>query len=238
MSVVLEQEPRLVHSVPGRVRIHVSTLSPSAQRDLETAIRHQPGIQSVQANPDTGNVLIRFPPQATSAKTLLETVRGFAQKTVISPRNSANGTAPEPLPTPPPAVVERRGQTRRARIAVRGLDRDPETARRVVERLERLPGVTARANTITGRVLVEWTSHQPSAERHAACGLRAGPEPARSAAVYRAVTAACQQFGSLVCRRLHSYRAGISAAAERFADIAGPGCRNSCAEFAGYCPDH
>ena len=33
------------------------------RRGLETALRHQPGIQSAQANPDTGNVLIRFSPE-------------------------------------------------------------------------------------------------------------------------------------------------------------------------------
>ncbi|MBA2277119.1 MAG: haloacid dehalogenase, partial [Chloroflexia bacterium] len=56
----------------------------------------------------------------------------------------------------PPALRERRGQTRRVRIAVRGLDRDPDLARRVVEHLERRPGVQrATASALTGRVLVE-----------------------------------------------------------------------------------
>ena len=73
---------------------------------------------------------------------------------------NGHGPVRESVPAAPPAMEEREGQMRRARIAVRGLDRDPETARRVVEHLERLPGVKARASILTGRVLVEWTSHQ------------------------------------------------------------------------------
>jgi cation-transporting ATPase I len=52
------------------------------------------------------------------------------------------------------------GHHKRARIAVRGLDRDPAVARHVVDRLERHPGVHARANPLTGRVLVEFDDHQ------------------------------------------------------------------------------
>ena len=47
---------------------------------------------------------------------------------------------------------------RRARVAVRGLDRDPELARRLVERLSRRPGVLrVSPSPLTGRVLVELT---------------------------------------------------------------------------------
>ena len=171
MSVALAPPPSLVHSVPGRVRVHLPDLSAENRRELENTLRHQPGIQSVQANPDTGNVLIRFAPGSTDPRAVLDMVSAAARRpapdTQISHRNGyRNGQGPvptpaiKPAPTSPPAVQEREGQTRRARIAVRGLDRDPETARRVVEHLERLPGVRARANVLTGRVLVEWTSHQ------------------------------------------------------------------------------
>ena len=173
MSVALAQEPSLVHSVPGRVRVHLPELSSQNRRDLENALRHQPGIQSVQANPDTGNVLIRFSTALTDSRTVLGTVGAVVRRSSTDSQNGhrnghgngngyGNSQSPmrESASAPPSAVEERQGQTRRARIAVRGLDRDPETARRVVERLERLPGVTAKANALTGRVLVEWTSHQ------------------------------------------------------------------------------
>ena len=167
MSVALAQEPSLVHSTQGRMRVHLPKLSPQNRRNLENSLRHQPGIQSVQANPDTCNVLILFSPGLTNSPTVLGRVRAIARQAVPALRNGlsnehSNGTEAvcEPVPAPPPAVEEREGQTRRARIAVRGLDRDPETARRVVEHLERLPGVKAKASVLTGRVLVEWTSHQ------------------------------------------------------------------------------
>ena len=171
MSVALAQEPSLVHSVPGRLRVHLPELSVGNRRDLENALRHQPGIQSVQANPDTGNVLIRFSPGVTDDRTVLDAVKAATRRSAPAARDghrngyqNGYGPVPEPAPTAPPAVEEREGQTRRARIAVRGLDRDPETARRVVEHLERLPGVKARASVLTGRVLVEWTSHQMDIE--------------------------------------------------------------------------
>ncbi|MDQ2798429.1 MAG: hypothetical protein M3Y13_02155, partial [Armatimonadota bacterium] len=137
MSVALAQEPSLVHSVPGRVRVHLPALSAGNRRELENALRHQPGIQSVQANPDTGNVLIRFSPGLTDSRTVLDTVSAAARRPAPASRDSHRnghsiGCAPvrETAPAPPPAVEEREGQMRRARIAVRGLDRDPETARR------------------------------------------------------------------------------------------------------------
>src|SRR5437764_10513826 len=40
-------------------------------------------------------------------------------------------------------------------VAVGGLERDPHLSRRIVDRLERHPGVRVRANPLTGRVLVE-----------------------------------------------------------------------------------
>ncbi|GCE16295.1 HAD-IC family P-type ATPase [Dictyobacter kobayashii] len=60
----------------------------------------------------------------------------------------------------PPVVREKQGKTVRVRIAVRGLDRDPHLAKRVVERLEKRPGVSAHANPLTGRVLVEFSAHE------------------------------------------------------------------------------
>ena len=41
----------------------------------------------------------------------------------------------------------------RARIPVRGLDRDPDLGKRVVASLEQHPGVRATVNQLTGRVL-------------------------------------------------------------------------------------
>jgi hypothetical protein len=43
---------------------------------------------------------------------------------------------------------------------VRGIDRDPALARRVVERLNHYPSVHASASALTGRVLIEYDEHR------------------------------------------------------------------------------
>jgi hypothetical protein len=94
----------------------------------------------------TGNVLIEYEQRTTGVPALLNALH----------RLELDGDeAPDERPAPP-VVREKGGPQRRARIAVRGLDRDPELARRVVERLESRPGVRARSNPLTGRVLVEY----------------------------------------------------------------------------------
>src|SRR5207249_11622482 len=69
------------------------------------------------------------------------------------------GTPDDQAP-PPPTVREKQGNIVRAHIAVRGLDRDPHLAKRVVEHLDRHPAVRARVNQLTGRVLVEFIEHE------------------------------------------------------------------------------
>src|SRR5207248_66340 len=117
------------------------------------------GVRSVQATPLTGNVLIRFDPAATNAQALLTALRtlepalhetgdGAAEPDRDLSTSTARGQAPRVL-------QDRHGPNRRVRLAVRGLERDPHLARRIVDRLERHPGVRVRANPLTGRVLVE-----------------------------------------------------------------------------------
>jgi len=118
------------------------------QRTIEARLRQAPGVRSVQANPHTFNVLIGFDPAVTDAPTILVVVRTLD----LDPAPEGEDEAPLPL-----ARQERHGNISRARIAVRGLDRDPRVAGLVIERLERRPGVRATANPLTGRVLVEWT---------------------------------------------------------------------------------
>ena len=151
-------EPRVIHTLPGRVRIHVPGWAGQGRRGVETELRRLQGVQATQVNPLTGNALIRFDPAATDEAAILAAVRTLALDAASAPDD-------EPAPPPaqlaaPPVLSERRGRSGRARIAVRGLDRDPHLARRVVEGLERQPGVVrARASQLTGRVLVEFDRH-------------------------------------------------------------------------------
>ena len=160
---VVSVQTRLVHATPGRVRVHYPALTGRNQREIENRLRSLPGIDSVQASPETGNILIRYAPAHLSSPQVLEAVNALGQEPGTDAAERVT-LSREPAPAAPPAVREKDGQTRRARIAVRGLDRDPETARRVVERLEKMPGVCAKASVLTGRVLVEWTSHQLDVE--------------------------------------------------------------------------
>ena len=55
MSVALAAEPRLLHAIPGRMRVHIPGWSGHDQRSLETRLRKVEGIKGVLANPVTGN---------------------------------------------------------------------------------------------------------------------------------------------------------------------------------------
>ncbi|MBV9125290.1 MAG: haloacid dehalogenase, partial [Planctomycetes bacterium] len=141
-------EARIVHALPGRIRVHLPGWSGGGWRHLERQIRQVPGVRRAAANAVTGNILIGFDPQATNEGALLA---------VLSTVNGTPRDLPEEEPAPPPVLQEKsQGLTRRARIAVRGLDRDPRVARTVMERLRQLIGVRAEANLLTGRVLVEY----------------------------------------------------------------------------------
>ena len=59
-------------------------------------------------------------------------------------------------PTPPKVVTEGSGREKRARISVRGLERNPLLAGRLVQHLEKNHGVKARAKFITGHLHVEY----------------------------------------------------------------------------------
>lgn len=148
MSAATAQAPRIIHSVPGRVRIHLPWWLGRGQNRLEHHCRKLNGVHSVQANRLTRNILFRFDRLLLDERVILEHLRTYTYDTEIDTEGET---------TPPHVVSERRGERRRARIAVRGLDRDPALASRVVARLHEKPGVRARANPLTGRVLVEFS---------------------------------------------------------------------------------
>ncbi len=155
MSLAIGEGSRLIHAIPGRMRAHLPGWTGSGQRKLETQLRQVQGVRTVQANPLTRNLVIHFDPATTDAATVLAAIRTHKLDTT---------RLQEAAPALPPVQQERHGQARRARIAVRGLDRDPELAQRIVERLQRRPSVEATASPLTGRVLVEWTAQDVALE--------------------------------------------------------------------------
>src|SRR6266567_4242182 len=151
MSITIAETPRVLHTISGRIRIQLPGWSGRGKQSIETKLRQLPGMYSVQANALTGNVLVTFDPAALDEQTILNAVSSLD----LADLNEQ----PKKEVSPPPAHREKQGNTVRARITVRGLDRDPHLAKRVVEHLERHPGVRAYANPLTGRVLVEFTEH-------------------------------------------------------------------------------
>src|SRR5260370_15165089 len=148
MSVAVAEEPRVLHTVPGRVRVHVPGWYGKGKRSIETRLREVQGVRSAQANALTGNILVQFDPKVTNEQTILALVNSLV--------TDASGE-PENEPAPPPMVREKHGRTIRARIAVRGLDRNPPLAKHGVKALERHPGGHASESIHTGRRLVDFT---------------------------------------------------------------------------------
>ena len=131
----------LLTEAPGRLRAHLADWSGRYAMRLEADLCLWPGVSWVKAGPFTRNVLILFNPVLTSADALLEQLRAlrFARSTEVSPWP--------------------RKRERSARIAVRGLDRQPGLARKLIQHLERTHGVRARVKAVTGHLLVDY-DHQ------------------------------------------------------------------------------
>lgn len=146
------RDPVVLHVLPGRLRVHLPEWTGHGRRALESELRGVDGVRTARANPMTGNVVIEFDPRVARQGAILHALGEFKAPVPVEP-------APRSVPTatPPPAQRERRGDMQRARIAVRGLDRDPRMARRIEQHLMRRPGVEARANPLTGRVLVNFS---------------------------------------------------------------------------------
>jgi cation-transporting ATPase I len=144
-------DARVLHSIAGRLRLHLPHWSGKGGKRLAAAIRHLPGVHKAEPNPVTGNVLIFFDPQQTGCEQLqagLQTLHldADAPAEPEHPHRQAHGTV----------IHEGSGRRRRARIPVRGLGRDPNLAGRVLKHLESAPGVHAQANPLTGSVVIDY----------------------------------------------------------------------------------
>jgi magnesium-transporting ATPase (P-type) len=104
-------------------------------------------VRVVEANPWTLNVLIVFDPSATNEAILLVALETLELR-----------PAPPRSPSHPPSrqLARKTGKERQARIPVRGLDRDPELARRLVQNLQRAHGIRVLAKPLTSHILVQY----------------------------------------------------------------------------------
>src|SRR5829696_4271558 len=147
--------PRVVHELPGRLRVHAPEWAQAPPGRLEQRLASLAGVAHVRASASTGNVLVCFDSSRLQRDRLLA---ALADLDASPPASSAESRHDAPSPGPSAVVRPDAGPHGRARITVTGLDRDPQLARRVEERLEARPEVKrAEASPITGRVLVEFS---------------------------------------------------------------------------------
>jgi cation transport ATPase len=66
-----------IHALNGRLRIKVVKIKGSAQKamDVERRLREVEGVRDVQANPTTGNVLIRYSPETIAQSAVLDALQ-------------------------------------------------------------------------------------------------------------------------------------------------------------------
>jgi cation-transporting ATPase I len=173
-----ETVPRVVHALPGRLRLHLPGWAGEDRDALEARVCSLEGVRSARADPRTGRILVRFDPSALDSDAIVQALGPRAGPGPVTasgrrgpesdpdreeprPRRASVNGARRHLSAVPRHVVREVGRFgRRARIAVPGLDSDPRVARRTVARLRRIPGVTrVSASQLTGRVLVDYSEH-------------------------------------------------------------------------------
>jgi calcium-translocating P-type ATPase len=173
LSPAATAEPaRIVRACPGRLRVHLPGWDGTDAGRLEQAVGALPAVTEASARPQTGNVLVRFDESAAAPEELLDQIANLDE--AIAARDATDAER-EPAGHGPAAAArsaaravggvlrEQAGRFGRARIAVRGIDRDPALARNVVAMLERRPEVRkAVASVTTGRVLVEFSERVTS----------------------------------------------------------------------------
>jgi len=73
----MKNSSHYLHITGGRVRIKIPTVKNSREiaAKVEQLIIDQPGIESVKANPFTGNVLVLFDENTTRHEDIVETIR-------------------------------------------------------------------------------------------------------------------------------------------------------------------
>ncbi|HEU4974864.1 MAG TPA: HAD-IC family P-type ATPase [Baekduia sp.] len=146
----------VVHATPGRVRVHLADWSGEAPERLHAALRALPGVVDASARPATGNVVVRYDPAVTDAAALLDAV---GRVDLSAPAQVPEAETAPALATEDPRLAQMlraAAGSRRARIAVRGLDRDPRLGRRLIARLQARRDVRrVQVSATTGRALVE-----------------------------------------------------------------------------------
>jgi hypothetical protein len=80
-----------MHGVlPGRLRIHLSGWRPADRVTLERRLQLVPGVHTVRATPETGNILFLFDPSVVSTERLLSAAESALGQATIAPPAQRN----------------------------------------------------------------------------------------------------------------------------------------------------
>jgi calcium-translocating P-type ATPase len=178
----IARDLEIVHSCFGRLRVHLPHWSGNGVNRLLARIKRLRGVTSAEASQITRNVLIQFNPRQTTPKDLMEALRTLrldlpatdadehkekieqkGEKKEHREEKERNGKKVRKVKKSrralPSVVEEGSGRQRRARISVRGLDRDTGLAHKVMQELQKKTGVHVEADLLTGRILVDYDHH-------------------------------------------------------------------------------
>jgi calcium-translocating P-type ATPase len=149
-SVSGPHDIRVIHSSRGRLRVHVPRWSGRGERLIVHRLVQLRGVHAAQASRLTRNILLHYDHRTITEAILLHALQGlpFEMRAAAPPRADL-----------PPATTEGNGKEQRARIAVRGLDRNAGIATRAVQLL-RQRGVRATVRPLTGHIIVEYDEYK------------------------------------------------------------------------------
>jgi cation-transporting ATPase I len=161
MVALAAESPRVLHALPGRMRVKLSGWMAQNGHVVEPRLRTMPGIRRAEANNLTGNLLIEFDPAVMDQRSILNVIESTPQEEMPRPerrparRKSVHGTMRHEKST---------GHMQRARVPVPVMESAPSVASEIENRLQKIPHVTARASHLTGRVLVEYDERETDLE--------------------------------------------------------------------------
>jgi len=89
-----DEEPGLIHALPGRARLHVPGWSERTQRLLTPRLLQLAGVRRVQGNPLTGNVLVLFDPSATGPEAILTGLRALLGAAAVTSSTAHGRSVP------------------------------------------------------------------------------------------------------------------------------------------------
>src|SRR5579872_5333146 len=115
--------PRILSRIPGRLRAHLPGWADADAQRLEARLARAPGVTSVQANPLTGNVLIRCDPRSGDDNTILAALQVACEEISAAPSQLAEPRAKAGvvLNTGHPAEGRGRSEPSLVRAGVRGV---------------------------------------------------------------------------------------------------------------------